>query len=103
MQLVHRLPNQCLDSQGRVWNTSDYAKTDEFAAICKAAENACAICREITKLIPEHDHITGVVRGPTCRSCNSMIGFGKDNPDRLAAGQRYLIIWKERAATGVDL
>ena len=38
----------------------------------------------------DHDHKTGMMRGWLCRFCNSMLGFGKDSPERLELGAAYL-------------
>ena len=34
------------------------------------ADGRCAMCGFITTLVEDHDHDTGLVRGPLCRSCN---------------------------------
>ena len=53
----------------------------------------CAICGvyiDDKKMVIDHDHITGEVRGILCGSCNSMIGFAYDNPDTLQNAISYL-------------
>ena len=51
----------------------------------------CAICNNIAK--PQHwdhDHTTGEFRGWLCSTCNSGLGFFRDNPYLLRAAARYL-------------
>lgn len=50
----------------------------------------CAICGATTKLVVDHDHKTGKVRGLICGACNSMLGYGRDNPNILKLGAAYL-------------
>ena len=55
----------------------------------------CAICgqpeKELKrKLVLDHCHITGHIRGLLCMHCNIFIGFAKDNVYRLRAAVGYL-------------
>lgn len=47
---------------------------EEFDALVVAQGNACAICREEKKLVVDHDHDSGKVRGLLCHSCNIAVG-----------------------------
>ncbi len=69
-------------------------------------DGVCAICKEHIDLdIPglnapdkghmDHCHDTGKIRGILCRACNWMLGNGKDDPNRLLAGAKYLAGWKD--------
>lgn len=42
------------------------------------------------KLVPDHCHRTGVIRGLLCHSCNSGIGLLGEDPLRLARAIEYL-------------
>ena len=38
----------------------------------------------------DHCHTSGFIRGVLCRSCNVMLGYAKDNPQRLLNAIKYL-------------
>lgn len=73
-----------------------YGLTEEdFAAMKVAQEGRCAICGEVfgdgfRDANVDHDHITGVVRGILCRTCNAGLGQFKDKVEHLGAAIRYL-------------
>lgn len=53
----------------------------------------CVICQRPPKrgrLVVDHNHKTGQVRGLLCRDCNLMVGHGKDDPTLLRAAAAYL-------------
>jgi len=53
-----------------------------FEHMYKEQEGICLICHEpfsFDKLVVDHDHETGKVRGLLCISCNRAIGFLKDS------------------------
>ena len=53
---------------------------------------ACAICfNDGEPLVIDHDHIEGSVRGLLCNSCNSMLGFARDDTRILRSAIQYLI------------
>ena len=57
--------------------------------------NRCAICNiesgiGLKKLVVDHCHSTGKVRGLLCRLCNTSLGGFKDNVDTLNAAIKYL-------------
>lgn len=65
-----------------------------YATMLDAQNGRCAICKRpepADKLFDvDHDHITGVVRGLLCTSCNRMIGHAGDNCETLRAAADYL-------------
>lgn len=61
---------------------------DEYKTVMKDAH--CAICQDTKKLVLDHCHDKGHVRGVLCTLCNSMLGFARDNPDHLQAAIDYL-------------
>ncbi|MFM7009119.1 MAG: endonuclease VII domain-containing protein [Betaproteobacteria bacterium] len=51
----------------------------------------CLICNEIPKrLVVDHCHTSGKVRGLLCDHCNTGLGRFKDSPELLMAAIRYL-------------
>jgi hypothetical protein len=55
-------------------------------------EGRCDICKESSeKLVVDHCHTNGNVRGLLCTSCNSGLGFFKDNIANLLEASKYLI------------
>lgn len=63
---------------------------DEFDQLSRSQGNACAICSRPRKLVVDHCHITGRVRGLLCRSCNSALGVFGDNAGGLEKAIEYL-------------
>ena len=73
-----------------------YGITDEdYAEMLKSQKGKCAICGAgepgTKKFDVDHCHVTGVVRGLLCTSCNRMLGHSGDRPEVLAAGEKYLL------------
>jgi hypothetical protein len=68
----------------------------QVQAQSKKQKHRCALCGRKQKcgkrrrLYVDHDHKTGKFRGLTCFSCNSMLGFAKDNIKTLQAAIKYL-------------
>lgn len=84
----------------------DYGITaHDYLGMVNLQDNRCAICGEKETrgqqriwgetnerlLCVDHNHETGKVRGLLCSKCNSMLGFGKDDPDILQRGIEYII------------
>ncbi len=82
-------------SRNRV--VGDYGLTrSEYNEMLETQEGGCAICRAPyadvrgRRLVVDHDHATGAVRGLLCMACNSGLGHFGDDPARMAAGIDYL-------------
>ena len=66
-----------------------YGVTPQQWAVMKLT--GCEICGiKEGKLCIDHDHVTGVIRGVLCHSCNSSIGHFRDNPELLRKAAIYL-------------
>jgi hypothetical protein len=50
----------------------------------------CMICHSEDRMMVDHDHKTGKVRGVLCHSCNIGIGWLRDSTERLMAAVAYL-------------
>jgi hypothetical protein len=51
----------------------------------------CLICQQVPeKLVVDHHHGTGRVRGLLCFRCNSALGFLLDSPNSALEAARYL-------------
>ena len=49
---------------------------EDYDQIIEAQENKCKICKlEHNRLVIDHDHKTGEVRGILCTRCNSCLGW----------------------------
>lgn len=51
----------------------------------------CAICQKPGKLVVDHCHRTGKVRGLLHGSCNSALGLFKEDPEALVRAASYVI------------
>lgn len=56
----------------------------------KLQNGRCAICGIEDKLVVDHNHQTGELRGLLCQHCNKLLGFSKENPAILVAAVAYL-------------
>lgn len=62
----------------------------DYVALIKQQEGRCLCCGESRKLMVDHNHVTGVVRGLVCSQCNVAAGMLEDNPDKVLLLLRYL-------------
>lgn len=65
---------------------------EDYEHILVHQNGVCAICKEKPPKVfdIDHCHKTGRVRGLLCGNCNRILGFAKDDPERLLAAVRYL-------------
>ena len=76
---------------------------DEYVSLAEAQGGRCAICRQpethrdrsgsVQPLGVDHDHRTGKVRGLLCHSCNTALGYFRDDPALLTAAAEYVMLW----------
>ena len=57
----------------------------------KASVTSCVICGSNEKLVVDHDHATGYVRGMLCGHCNRGLGHFRDDPMLLEFARVYLL------------
>jgi len=66
----------------------------QFAKLVEAQGGECPICKRALgsgkSVHIDHDHLTGLVRGILCASCNSMLGKIERNTGMLRRAQSYL-------------
>ena len=56
--------------------------------VCGATESVVA--GKPARLVVDHDHQTGKIRGILCHYCNMAVGLGEDNPAMLRRMADYL-------------
>lgn len=65
--------------------------SDEDLKALKAEVTECVICGVKDKLVVDHDHVTGAVRGMLCNHCNRGLGHFRDDPHLLEFARMYLL------------
>ena len=64
---------------------------EEWTKLCNRQKGVCAICHRKTKLVIDHNHKTGKIRGILCIHCNMLLGIvEKLNIEIGGAVKRYL-------------
>lgn len=53
-------------------------------------ETQCALCFEVRKLVPDHNHETGEYRGPLCYRCNLAISQAEKHKNWMRRVAKYL-------------
>lgn len=76
-------------------NLKSYGLTPEqYDAMLEKQGGVCAICRKAPpaqrRLAVDHDHVTGVVRGLLCTSCNLGLGKFMESLELLRRAVAYL-------------
>lgn len=74
---------------------------EQYNEMLADQEGVCAVCAEPCKsgqrLSIDHDHVSGLVRGLCCRSCNNGLGRFRDNKDFLVKAAIYIHRHQRRA------
>ena len=68
-------------------------KQDGKCAICGCSRPAHTEARRTgkrIKLVVDHDHVTGKIRGLLCQGCNRALGIFNDSYERLEKANQYL-------------
>jgi hypothetical protein len=63
---------------------------EEYQKLLEKQNNKCKICNNVEKLVVDHNHLTGKIRGLLCSTCNSGIGMLKENVSILKNAIIYL-------------
>jgi len=69
---------------------------EDYERILTEQNGACSICGTDQpgvgrlRLVVDHCHATGRVRGLLCSNCNAGLGYFRDNPSLLASAISYL-------------
>jgi hypothetical protein len=64
--------------------------SDDALANIKETTKECVICGNEGKLVVDHDHKTGQIRGMLCNHCNRGLGHFRDDPTLLEFASQYL-------------
>jgi hypothetical protein len=79
--------------KSRRYTLAKYGLTEtDYEQIVETQSGKCRICRCVPadRLVVDHCHDTGIVRGLLCRTCNSAIGQLSDSPLLLRTAADYL-------------
>jgi hypothetical protein len=64
---------------------------EQFTQMIQDQSSQCLICKTVPRrLVVDHDHKTGEVRGLLCDACNLMLGKARDSVKVLQAAIAYL-------------
>lgn len=66
----------------------------EYNKVLKHQGGKCAICRREpsnSRLSVDHCHVTGLLRGLLCWSCNRAIAHFQDSAEKLQAAAKYIL------------
>ena len=67
---------------------------EDYYKILKFQGGVCAVCKKSPdgrgKLHVDHNHITGIIRGLLCYSCNAGLGKFKEDPELFRRAVVYL-------------
>ena len=64
---------------------------EQYEAMEDEIDGMCPICSVSQRLVVDHCHDTGKVRGLICRKCNSALGMLSDSPTRMLRAAEYIV------------
>ena len=64
--------------------------SEEFDRLCQKQKHFCAVCLKQRPLCVDHCHETGKIRGLLCRSCNTGLGYFKDDFSTIVRAANYI-------------
>jgi len=95
-----RYRSECKACRSLIGSCSHYGiTTDHYRSLLSQQDHRCAICKihvddvehsTFTRLVIDHNHTTGEVRGLLCATCNSGLGHFHDNVTKLQSAINYL-------------
>lgn len=88
-----------IENRERLYESASLAPygltSKDYVEILEIQGGVCAICRKVNRrerrLVLDHDHATGRVRGLLCDDCNLGLGRFKDSPETMVAAIAYLL------------
>lgn len=80
-------PRRCKDWDYRAAYDLSLSEVEALAA---SQDFKCLICGEVKKLVVDHCHVSGEIRGLLCNECNMGLGRFDDSVERLQAAVKYL-------------
>lgn len=110
----HSVCKKCCQDYHQEWRDENPSKIREqtlrnrygidqsiFDSMLEQQQHRCAVCgsmdaqrKDLDKLVIDHCHESGKVRGLLCHNCNAGLGHFKDNPQWLMSAVRYLTSYK---------
>lgn len=63
---------------------------EQYQALRESSGGKCAICSGVSRIVIDHDHKTGRIRGMLCGKCNSGLGMFGDSVEKLKLAVIYL-------------
>ena len=73
-----------------VLRTSYGMTVEDYNSMCEQQNNKCLLCEEEKKLVVDHCHSSGKVRGLLCGTCNTGLGSMKDSVSILGRAIEYI-------------
>ena len=79
------------------WYEQRLAEQQGVCAICKKPERRSVRGGKVGRLVVDHDHTTGTVRGLLCHTCNMILGNCEDDVQLLWQAIKYLRKYRKRS------